>query len=283
MNNLAGFSYIYNGIDFDIPFIESIRSVIDVVDQFVLTECHSKDNTWELCLNLQKEYPNKIKLLRRGWVRHFTEISILANWTALHIDENIGYKMQLQADEVVHEKDLDELKLLPEKMNKENKTAAVWNYVHFLGGPSITFPFCYSELVRTVRRNGEWEVIGDGVQFAKHRGVIPQNELLNTNIEIFHYGKMKNPYKGFKKEVDFQNLFTDIGFPDPKMKRMQDSFGEEFCDYIYLFEGAIKENKIKKFEGTHPKVMEEWLKKFKDEGYEQFVSRMIKELKIEKN
>lgn len=277
---IAGFSYIYNGTKFDIPFIESIRSVIDVVDQFILTECYSEDDTWEKCLNLKEEYPSKLILLRKEWVKHFTEISNLANWTMIHVRQDIKYLFQLQSDEVIHEKSLEELSLLPEKMLKENKTAARWKYTHFLGGPSIIFPFCYSELVRVIKRGENWSIIGDGVQFAKDGRYIKEDEVINTNIEVFHYGKMKSPEKGFQKEISFQNLFTDIGFPDPKMKQMRDNLNKDYCDYIYLFRDHIINKTIKKFEGTHPKTMEKYLLQFKNNGYEQLSSAIEKELNI---
>ena len=280
MTNLAGFSYIYNAVDFDIPFVESIKSVIDVVDQFVLTECYSKDNTWDLCLKLKEEYPDKIKLVRHEWVQHYTEISNLANWTMMQIDENIEYCMQLQSDEVIHEKDLNLLKKVPAILTLTGKTVARWKYNHFIGNPQTVFPFCYSKLVRIVKREEGWVIIGDGVQFNKFGKIIPEDEVIETGIEVFHYGKMKDPYKGFKKEVDFQNLFTDIGFPDPRMLQMQKELGEDYCDYVYLFESNVVGNKIKKFEGTHPKVMEERLKNFRDGGYEQFVSKMKDNLKL---
>jgi len=280
MNKLAAFSYIYNGTKFDIPFIESVKSVIDIVDQFVLTECYSEDDTWERCLSLQLEYPDKIVLLRKEWVSHFTEISRLANWTMLQIRDDITHIMQLQSDEVIHERDLPALKELPDKIEREGKTAARWKYLHFLGSPSITFPFCYSELVRVIKRGESWRIIGDGVQFAKTDSYIPENEVLNTEVEVFHYGKMKSPEKGFQKEISFQDLFTDLGFPDPKMKQMQDTLGKDYCDYIYLFKDHILNKTIKKFENTHPKAMEDYLLQFKNNGYEQLSSEVEKYLKI---
>jgi len=231
---------------------------------------------------LKDEYPDKIKLLRREWVKHYTEISYLANWTASHIDENIDYCMQLQSDEVIHEKDLDLLRRSPSLMNLNNKTASSWQYQHFIGNPETVFPFCYSELVRIVRRGENWEIIGDGVQFNKFGKMIPENEVLKTDIEVFHYGKMKDPRKGYKKEVDFQNLFKDIGFPDPRMAEMKEKLGEEYCDYVYLFESNVVDNKIREFKGTHPLVMQKYLQKFNDEGYAQFVSRMKENLELVK-
>ena len=277
---LAGFSYIYNADKFDIPIIESVKSVIDVVDQFVLTVCYSEDNTLEMCKQLQAKYPNKIKLLERNWVIDFHEISSLANWTKDHIDVDVDVCFSLQADEVMHEKDLDELVSLPQIMKEQNKTACRWNYLHFLNSQT-TFPFCYSSLVRVVKYNTMWNVTGDGVQFVFGNGLLPENMIYNSNIEIFHYGKMKSPEKGFQKEISFQNLFTSLGFPDKRMAEMQNKFGKEYCDYLYLFKEHVVNKTIKKFDGTHPKVMEKRIADFKAGGYEQFVSMMEENLKIE--
>jgi hypothetical protein len=97
---------------------------------------------------------------------------------------------------------------------------------------------------------------------------------------VYHYGKVHEGTVGFKKEINFQNLFKDIGFPDPKMKEMQEKFGKDYCDYVYLFESSIKEGKVRKFEGTHPEVMKKRISQFKDGGWEQFISRMEEGLKI---
>ncbi|MCK9541096.1 MAG: hypothetical protein M0R03_03600 [Novosphingobium sp.] len=90
---------------------------------------------------------------------------------------------------------------------------------------------------------------------------------------------VKDPKKGFDKEVSFQSYYKDLGFPDPKMEEMKKQIGEE-VDYVFLFENAIEKGQIRKFIGSHPKVMEERIKKFKDLGFEQFVSKMKDGLRI---
>lgn len=280
-HKLAGFSYIYNGVKFDIPFIQSIESVIDVVDEFVLAECYSEDETWELCQQLSFKYPNKIKLVRHAWVKHYSELRNLANWASHQTSADISYIMELQSDECIHEKDLEELSLLPEKMSELHKDAARWKYLHFLGGPTITFPFCYDVAVRVVKKNTPWVVIGDGVQFAFGGRWLPDPHIITSNIEVFHYGKMKAPDKGHRKEVAFQNLFTDIGFPDPKMEEMVDKLGKEYCDYVYLFRDHFINKTIRRYEGVHPKVMLPYIEAFKSAGFEQLVSQVERSLKAE--
>ena len=61
---------------------------------------------------------------------------------------------------------------------------------------------------------------------------------------------------------------------------MKEKFGEGYCDYIYLFEETIKDGKVRKFTGVHPSIMKDRIARFKEGGYEQFVSRMKDGLKV---
>jgi glycosyltransferase involved in cell wall biosynthesis len=268
---LGAFTVIYNAEKYDIPIVESVESVIDVVDQFVIAECYSQDDTYEICQQLQSKYPSKIKIIRRPWVTHFTELASAFNFAKDHLTTDFVY--ELQADEAVGDESLEELRLLPGRMMNENKTAARVHFLHFLT-VSVTFPFCYESVIRVAKQNTPWNTIGDGVQLAYPDSYIPEIKVLDTNIRVYHYGKaLKSPEKGFLKEVSFQELFKDLNFPDPKMKEMSDKIGER-CDYLYLFRDHIINNTITRFTGVHPRSIQKRIEKFKDLGYEQFVSEM---------
>ena len=275
---LGAFTYVYNMISYDYPFEESVRSVIDIVDQFVICECNSSDKTADLVENLRSEFPDKIKVIHRNWVLHFTEISSVANFAMSHLTTD--YAFQLQADEVLHHDSASLLRNLPEVMIKSGKTAARVHYTHFMANYETTFPFCYENLVRVVKLNTPWRVIGDGVQFAYSDGQIAEEKVIDTGIQVFHYGKVKDPVKGWQKEWDFQQLYKDIGFPDPKMKEMEETLGSQKVDYVYLFEDHVRNGNIRKFEGTHPIVMSKRISEFKSGGFEQFVSMVKTDLKI---
>jgi len=275
---LGAFTAIYNAEKFDIPFVESVESVIDIVKQFVLVECFSEDNTFSMCQDLQNRYPDKIKLVRRPWILHFTELASVFNFAKDFLTTTHAY--ELQSDEVVHHDSLDELRMLPERMLLEHKTGARVHFTHFLQSPSVTFPFCYETLVRVVQQNTPWRTIGDAVQQAYQDSYIPEEKVLDTTIQVYHYGKaLKSPEKGFAKEVAFMENFRDLGFPDPKMKEMKAKIGER-CDYLYLFRDHVVNKTIKKFTGTHPHSMAARIAAFKDAGYEQFVSEMENSLRI---
>jgi hypothetical protein len=266
---------------YDYPFEESIRSVIGAVDQFVICECKSEDDTLAIAERLQREFPDKIKIVQRSWVMDFREISAVANFALAQLTTD--YAFQIQADEVMHEDSLQELIDLTLAMDLAGTRAARVHYTHFMANYETTFPFCYETLVRIVRKDSPWKIIGDGVQFAistPQGEIVPEDDILNTNIQIFHYGKVKDPTKGWQKEWDFQQLYTDIGFPDPKMKEMERVLGSQKCDYVFLFEDHVRKGTIKRFDGTHPAVMAKRIAEFKAGGYEQFISMVKQDLEI---
>jgi len=274
---LGAFTIIYNADKYDIPIVESVESVIDVVDQFSIVECYSEDDTFAICQDLQKKYPEKIKLLRRPWVMHFTELASVFNLAKDQLTTDVVY--ELQADEAVGDESVEELRNLPERMLREKKTAARVHFIHFLT-VSTVFPFCYETVIRVARQNTPWNTIGDGVQLAYPDSYVPEDKVLDTGIKVYHYGKaLKSPEKGFDKELAFMNKFLDLGFPDPKMKEMSEKIGER-CDYLYLFRDHIVNKTIKKFTGVHPRSMQKRIADFKDAGYEQLVSEMEAGLKI---
>jgi glycosyltransferase involved in cell wall biosynthesis len=272
---LGIYQFIRNGIKYDYPFQESLRSALEIADEVVVCECESDDKTLEVLLDLQKESNNKLKIVSQPWVLHYTDLCILGNYAATFLSTD--WKWQLQGDEILHESDYSLIKSKIEEAAANSRiNALTTKYYHFLANYNTLFPFMYNEIIRIYRSGSNWRLVDDACRLDGGSA----DEVLFTDIKVYHYGKVKEGHIGFQKEIDFQNLYTEIGFPDPKMAIMKDKLGEEFCDYLFLFEKAIKEGKISKFERTHPKVMKDRIKKFEDEGWEQFLSKIIEGLKI---
>ena len=271
MKTLGIYQFVRNATKFDYPFEESILSAIPIADQIVLCECYSEDDTYERVLDLQKRFPEKIKVIQHPWITHYSELSLIGNYCIPYL--NTDWHMQLQADEVFHERDYNSIRNIVDN-SLDKFTAFFVNYFHFLGNYETEFDFIYKRALRLARKGHGWWLSGDACElsFGNRKGVT------ESTITLYHYGKVKDAKKGYAKEVDFQSYYTDIGFPDPKMKEMKDKLGE-YCDYVYLFEEAIKKGEVRKFTGTHPQVMEKRIKEFKDGGFEQFLSKMKEGLK----
>jgi len=274
-NTLGTYMFLRNGDFYDYPWRESLLSVMPIAEQIVVCECYSdKDNTWEELQKFAAQYP-KVKLVQREWIAHHSGLSQMANYCIPFLSTD--WKWQIQADEVIHENNYDVIKKAlegaPDKVN-----ALKTNYTHFLGSYSKVFPFCYQNIIRIARKGSGWWLAGDACQLDKP-GYDPC-EVKDTEIMVYHYGKVHSSEKGFLKEWDFQQLYVDLGFPDPKMREMSEKLGGDYCDYLYLFESNIREGRVKDFVGTHPAVMHQRIQKFKDSGWEQFDSKMIEGLKI---
>ena len=276
--SLGIYQFIRNGDYFDYPWRESLLSVIPIADQISVVECNSDmDNTYEELIEFRDEFSTieKFKIIRQDWVKDYRELSSRANYASLFL--NTDFKWQLQADEVLHENQYDYIRnFLSTVYNQTTFTCIKIKYHHFIGNFSTTFPFVYSEIKRIYRTGSGWRLIGDACELAGES----EDKVINSEIEVFHYGKVHSYEKGFKKEISFQNLYKDIGFPDPKMKIMQETLGKDMCDYLFLFEESIKKGETKEFKGIHPKVMEKRIQEFKDNGWEQFTSKVKESIKL---
>jgi len=273
---LGIYCFLRNALTYDYPFKESIRSYYAVADEIVIAECFSdKDDTYLQLLELQLEMP-KLKIIRCNWVTNWKGLSAIANAAAACLTTDL--KWQIQGDEVIHEKDYPEIERLKRGDFQEGKDCFTTNYHHFLGNYETEFPFVYQCIRRIYLATSPWLLSGDACQLEGGKS----SNVAKTSISVFHYGKVHEGGVGFRKEVDFQALYTDIGFPDPKLALMKEKFSEEFCDYIFLFEDAIRKKEIWIFDGTHPSTMRERIKLFKDSGWDQFISRMSSGLEIKK-
>ena len=59
---LAGFTYVRNGFDYGVPFLESIQSVLPICDEMIIAVGDSNDGTREAIANIQSD---KIKIIDR--------------------------------------------------------------------------------------------------------------------------------------------------------------------------------------------------------------------------
>lgn len=266
---LGIYMFLRDGVKYDYPFEEAILSALPIADKIVICECFSGDTTMERLLELQASHKSKIEIVHRPWVDSFDRLCDLGNYCAPFL--NTDWIWQLQADEVLHEDFYPVIRNFITTAPPE-VTAAYVNYYHFLANYETEFDFCYRKAKRLARNGSGWRLIGDACELAKVGE--KSKELVDTEIMVYHYGKVHEGSTGWQKEWDFQQLYTSIGFPDPKMKEMQEKFGEKYCDYVYLFESCIREGKVRKFAGTHPSIMKKRIQAFTSGGWEQFESRM---------
>ncbi len=102
---ISGFTIASNAIRFDYPVVESIKSILPIVDEFIVNVGPDEDGTLSLIESIGDP---KIKIIRSQWNPNLdTGGYLFAQQTNIALFNCTGsWAFYLQADEVVHEDDL---------------------------------------------------------------------------------------------------------------------------------------------------------------------------------
>ena len=244
---VTGFTFIRNAIKFDYPVVEAITSILPLCDNFVVAVGKSEDNTHNLVSRID---PVKIKIIDTVWNDNLRAGGqTLAEETNKAFDaiEDADWCFYIQGDEVVHEKYLEKIKenMLKWKNEKEVE-GLLFNYLHFYGsydyvGNSRKW---YRKEVRIIRNDKSIRSYKDAQGFRKNGRPL---KVKPVDAFVYHYGWVKPPALQQAKQETFNKLWHDDEWMQKNIIK-----ASEF-DYSQI-------DSLKKFEGTHPKVMEERIK-----------------------
>jgi len=247
---ISGFTIIKNAVALQYPFIECIRSILPVVDEYVVLIGKSDDDT---VARVEAIGSPKIRILHHEWNDTVREgglyFSMLTN-EALRACTG-DWAFCLQADEVIHEKDLPSLvRLMEENLDRKQIKAISLRFRHFYGDYRTYNPYGHRKAERILRNDGEIIALGDAVAFGLRsdpKGVRiqegPREQVLFSNIHIFHYSWVKDR----RALAEKWNLIQPYYCGDKAQKIVDFPFDLRM---------------VKRFEGTHPKVMEKRIAEF---------------------
>jgi hypothetical protein len=245
---ISGFTMVRNATKYYFPVKESILSILPIVDEFIvaLGNCDPDDNTRQ---EIESINSDKIKIIDRIWLEeNFVDGRAFAIETTFALNQCSGdWCIYLQADEVIHEKDL---KLIHEScaknLSNNDIDGFLFNYYHFYGDYEHFLPFhgWYKNDIRIVRNGIGAFSYKDAQSFRKK----DNNKLnvLTINAHIYHYGWVRPPHlmQSKKKEQD------SIHHGNAKTNKEYALKPNEF-DY-----GAL--GKIPVYKESHPKVMDDF-------------------------
>ncbi len=236
---ISGFSVIRNAELMGYPVIESIKSILPIVDEFVIGVGQSDDQTKKMIESIQDK---KIRIFDSFWDTSKTKGGlILSEKTNEALDQCANdWCFYLQADEVVHEQDLVSIHQAFEKANKTPEIEALlFQYIHFYGSYSVTANSrkWYRKEVRAIRKSSGIRSFSDAQGF-RVQGEKPK--VLPTQARIFHYGWVKPP-----KLMGQKSKLLNRWWHGAKLD-------EKFEDFRYE-----KQYGLKKFTGSHPGVMKD--------------------------
>ena len=244
---ISGFTFIRNGLKLDYPFIEAIKSILPVCDEMIIVVGNSDDGTKEAILALDEP---KIKIIETVWDENLrVGGKILAQQTDIALQHITGdWGFYLQGDEVIHEQYLSTVKkAMEDYVDQPEVQGLLFRYKHFYGsydyiGDNRKW---YRREIRVVRNN-----IGVS-SYRDAQGFRINNKKLRVKFidaEIYHYGWVRDPRAQQLKNKNFLRLWHDDQWMAEKVSDADE------VDYNVL-------EYLAKFEGTHPSVLTERLKR----------------------
>ena len=239
---VSAFTFIKNGQILGYPFLESIQSILPIVDEFVINVGESEDNTLDLIYSIKDK---KIRVIESKWNEEMQDRGYVYGQQKMIAQFNCtgDWAFYIEGDEVYHESDLEKIKKSMEThLNDSNVEALVFDFKHFYGNANsvLNSPGWYRSEARIIK-NSLRSYAPDGLFWlildSNKKGRYPKAK--HTGASCFHYGWVRSE--------DQMNL---------KSKKVQKYWGGEpvIIDYSKMDQSILKE-----FQGSHPAIIKEWL------------------------
>ena len=242
MASISGFTFLRNGVQLGFPFEASIRSLLPLVDEFVVALGESADDT---LARVRAIGDPKIRILETRWNERmadrgfvYAQQKMIAQYACTS-----DWAFYLEGDELVHEGELDRIRASVERHHANPAVEVlVFDYFHFYGVPGqlATSPAWYRRECRLIR-NTIRSYAPDGQYWlvtSRHRSPrYPQGALADAHI--YHYGHVRKAH-----------------YMQNKLDQTSKYWGKEAPKAAY---GRIDPRALSPFTGTHPAVIQDWL------------------------
>jgi len=248
--SISGFTFIRNGVELGFPFEASIRSLLPLVDEFVVVVGQSNDDT---LARIHAIGSPKIRVIETIWNERMADRGfVYAQQKMIAQFACTGdWAFYLEGDEVVHQDELASIRASVDKHHTNPAVEAlVFDYFHFYGTPDFVAnsPAWYRRECRLIRNtirsyapDGQyWLVTSD-----HKKGRNPQAALANAHI--YHYGWVRSN-EAMQKKLDQVSKFWSHGAPTIRYS--------EFDEKV-----------LQPFTGTHPELVKPWLESSAEKSF----------------
>jgi glycosyltransferase involved in cell wall biosynthesis len=258
---VSAFTYVRNGLQYDYPFVESIQSILPIVDEFIVVIGDSTDGTKAAVEGLHSP---KIKIVDTIWDDNLRTggriFAQQANIGLDHVSKDSDWVFHIQADEVIHEKDLPVIKKEMERCLDQPKVEGLlFDFLNFFGdykhyAPSRRY---HQKEIRIIRNDPHFRSYKDSQGFRSF--INPENQweekgrkltVKKIDATVYHYSYVKDPKVQLKKHLVFGSRWNES---DEWMKEFieKNKSGYDYGKIDFLY----------KFKGTHPVVMHDRIEK----------------------
>lgn len=238
---ISGFTFIRNGQRLGYPFIQSINSILPIVDEFVVNVGNSTDNTLQMIKAINSP---KIKIIETTWNENIkTKGFVYAQQKMIAQYSCTGdWAFYLEGDELVHEQDYSAIVAAMEKhLHNPKVEALAFDYLHFYGN-TCTYawsPAWYrreARIIKTTVRNYAPDGLYWVVLAKNKKGRYPRAALANATI--YHYGWIRTEDEMIDKISHVEHYWN------------QENNAKEFSY------AKIDAQTLRLFTGTHPLVLD---------------------------
>jgi len=241
--SISGFTFLRNGVKLGFPFEASVRSLLPLVDEFVIAVGRGEDETRERLLAIGDP---KLRLIDTVWNERmesrgfvYAQQKMIAQYACTG-----DWAFYLEGDEVLHEDELAAIRASVERHHGDRRVEAlVFDYLHFYGSPHwlAISPAWYRRECRLIRNtirsyapDGQYWVVMD-----RHRRGRHPNAAL-ANAHVYHYGHVRRT-DYMQAKLDQVSKYWSHGAPK-------------------VHYGNIDPQSLRPYRGSHPAVMAEWLR-----------------------
>lgn len=243
---ISGFTFLRNGQKLGYPFVESIRSALPLVDEFVIALGPCDDETEAMIRAIGDP---KIRIIPTQWNERINNKYSIKGFVygqqkSIALFNCTGdWAFYLEGDEVLHESELPNIRAAMAKhLNDERVEAITFDYLHFYGNANTYAwsPRWYRSEVRILRNTipawgpkGLFFVVLDDQKIGRYPRAI------HCGATIYHYGWVRS-------EAQMRLKTEAVG----KLGRTTTAM-TAYAD--------TDPATLKLFTGTHPAVVQGWL------------------------
>ena len=239
---VSAFTFIKNGQLLGYPFIQSIKSILPIVDEFIINVGLGEDNTLD---EIKKINDPKIRIIQSHWNDNMKDRGFVYGQQKMVAQYNCtgDWAFYIEGDEIYHENDLDRIYMsMKEHLNNSDVEALVFDFYHFYGNGNsyLDSPGWYRAEARIIK-NSLRTYAPDGLFWlvldSNKNGRYPKAK--HTGAKCYHYGWVRSEHQ--------MNL---------KSEKVQKYWGgnAKKIDYSKMDQSIIRE-----YKGTHPIIIQNWL------------------------
>jgi glycosyltransferase involved in cell wall biosynthesis len=245
---VSAFTFIKNGQILGYPFIKSIKSILPIVDEFIVNVGESEDDTLSLIKSISSP---KIRVIESSWNEGMKDKGYVYAQQKMIAQFNCSgdWIFYIEGDEVYHENDLEKItESMIKYLGNDQVEALVFDFYHFYGNANtyLDSPGWYRSEARILKNSLRayapdglyWLVLDDN---SNKKGRYPKAK--HTGVHCYHYGWVRS-----EEEMNL------------KSKKVQKYWNKKYTKIDYSKMDSLI---MQQFHGSHPEIIKEWIPKEK--------------------